>query len=113
MFLGLEQAKSSITKVEILGDSMVPTFRNGDSVPFIFNKKLKFRVGDIVLAKHPYEKYKLIVKRIKHIKGKEKYFLVGDNPNTSQSTDSNSFGYILVNDILAKSEIDFPPTISR
>tara|TARA_Y100000768_G_scaffold371917_1_gene339081 strand:- start:1199 stop:1540 length:342 start_codon:yes stop_codon:yes gene_type:complete len=113
MFLGLEQAKPSIIKVQIFGDSMLPTFRNGDSIPFIFNKNLKFKVGDIVLAKHPYEKYKLIVKRIKHIKEKEKYFLVGDNPNTNQSTDSNSFGYIIGNDILAKSEIDFPSTINR
>ncbi len=112
MFLGLEQAKS-IRRVRIRGNSMLPTFKDGDSVLFIFKKNIRFKIGDIVLAKHPYIKYKLLVKRIKHIKINAEYFLAGDNPDTTQSTDSYSFGYINKKDILAKSEKDFPLLINR
>jgi nickel-type superoxide dismutase maturation protease len=80
------------------GDSMLPNLKNGDGV--LINPDEKVSVGDIVLAKHPFKKSVIILKRLSEIDENGNYFLVGDNP--SESTDSRTFGAISAKHILGK-----------
>ena len=85
---------------EVEGDSMSPTLNNGDLV--LVNFQAEFKVRDIVLANHPFEKGAKLIKRIWKISPAGKYFLIGDN--LAKSTDSRIFGEILAKDILGKIE---------
>lgn len=58
----------------IKGTSMLPTLQEGQEL--IILKTADFKVGDIVVARHP--QYGLIVKRVAQIKGNEVY-LMSDN----------------------------------
>ncbi|MGJ7027984.1 putative protein {ECO:0000313/EMBL:ADL58549,1} [Methanothermobacter wolfeii] len=58
----------------VSGDSMYPTLRDGQEL--IVLKTDDYRVGDIVIAKHP--EYGLIVKRVGKIEGSRVY-LMSDN----------------------------------
>ncbi|MEJ8542548.1 S24 family peptidase [Methanothermobacter wolfeii] len=58
----------------VSGDSMYPTLRDGQEL--IVLKTDDYRVGDIVIAKHP--EYSLIVKRVGKIEGSRVY-LMSDN----------------------------------
>lgn len=58
----------------VSGDSMIPTLKDGQSV--IAVKGVSFKVGDIVIARHP--RYGLIIKRVATITG-DKVFLKSDN----------------------------------
>ncbi|HQU82141.1 MAG TPA: nickel-type superoxide dismutase maturation protease [Pyrinomonadaceae bacterium] len=80
------------------GDSMFPNLKNGEFV--LINPDFEPKIGDIVLAAHPFKKSVKIIKRITEINAENRYFLIGDNP--TESTDSRSFGTILRKDILGK-----------
>ena len=58
----------------VKGTSMVPTLEDGQSIVVL--KTTDFKVGDIVVARHP--DYKLIVKRVGKINGSQVY-LESDN----------------------------------
>jgi signal peptidase I len=58
----------------VSGTSMVPTLKDGQSI--IVLKTSDFKVGDLVVARHP--TYDLIVKRVASIKG-DQVFLKSDN----------------------------------
>jgi signal peptidase I len=58
----------------VKGTSMVPTLQEGQDL--IILKTSDFKVGDIVVARHP--QYGLIVKRVAQIKGSQVY-LMSDN----------------------------------
>ena len=45
--------------------------------------------GDILVAHHPFEKARLIVKRVRSVDDQGRCFLIGDNPD--ESTDSHAF----------------------
>ena len=77
-------------EVRIHGDSMWPTFRDGDSLQADSGQLPE--LGDIVVAKHPWKKIH-IVKRVKQIHTSG-YFLEGDNPDPTGSEDSHNFGPI-------------------
>ena len=87
--------------VKIHGDSMLPSFSDGDTVVFKTIDNSIVLVGDIVLAIHPFKKKINIVKRVTKINSCDEYFLEGDNEITSASSDSRSFGYISKKDIIA------------
>ena len=75
----------------VSGESMVPTFSDGD---FVLVNTQAFRnqlsvVGDVVVAKHPYRRSTVVIKRVARIE-QGKVELHGDSPR--QSTDSRSFG---------------------
>ncbi len=91
-FLGRRRA------VLVEGDSMLPNLENGDGI--LINSDEKIAVGDIVLAKHPFKKSVIILKRLSEIDENGNYFLVGDN--LSESTDSRTFGAISAKHILGK-----------
>lgn len=75
--------------VKISGDSMLPTLKDGDVVLFKTGKGPK--IGDIVLARHPYKTTK-IVKRLTVLDENGRATLAGDNP--TESTDSRTFGSV-------------------
>jgi nickel-type superoxide dismutase maturation protease len=80
------------------GDSMLPTLKNGDGI--LIDADAKISAGDIILAKHPFKKSVIILKRLAEIDENGNYFLVGDNP--AESTDSRTFGAISAKHILGK-----------
>jgi len=90
-FLGFARVEPLATiEVRIHGDSMWPTFRDGDSIQAVSGQLPE--LGDIVVAKHPWKTIH-IVKRVKKILS-EGYFLEGDNPDPTGSEDSHNFGPI-------------------
>lgn len=91
---------SPLYKYKIFGNSMTPTVAAGEYVlvnraAYLFKKPLK---GDIV-ALHDPRDGKILIKRIREIKGQE-YFVQGDNKNSS--TDSRVFGMIERHDLIGK-----------
>ena len=91
-FLGRRRA------ILVEGDSMLPNLKNGDAVLIYADAKIS--AGDIVLAKHPFKKSVIILKRLAEIDENGNYFLVGDN--LSESTDSRTFGALSAKHILGK-----------
>ena len=72
------------------GKSMNPTLKDGEVV--LVDREAKIEVGDIVIAKHPFEQNSEVVKRIERINERGDYFLVGDN--LEESSDSRHFGAV-------------------
>ena len=52
------------------------------------------RPGQVVLARHPWRKDVLLIKRIERVEPGGALFLRGDNPQSTASTDSRSFGAV-------------------
>src|SRR5690349_3155031 len=84
--------------IRVEGDSMLPNLKNGDGI--LIDADAFISAGDIVLAKHPFKKSVIILKRLAEIDANGNYFLVGDNP--AESTDSRTFGAISAKHILGK-----------
>ena len=82
------------------GDSMSPTLKDGDAV--LINPKEKVSEGDIVLANHPYKQSVKILKRVENFTEKGDLYLVGDNPESLESTDSRSFGAVPLKYLIGK-----------
>jgi nickel-type superoxide dismutase maturation protease len=89
----------------IEGDSMSPTLEEGDLV--LINPHAELKVGDIVVARHPFKESVKIIKRIAQILPGERYILLSDNLH--ESSDSRSFGAIAAKDILGKAEAKIKP----
>lgn len=87
--------KFPVSRFIIHGNSMFPTLKPGQYV-LIWCWLFKPKVGDIVVIK---KNGKDMVKRIQKIHGYE-YFVQGDN--NKESTDSRSFGPILISEIVGK-----------
>lgn len=94
----------SFIQVKIIGKSMEPAMKDGDS--FIFDTSLSEfpQLNDIVLIKHPFIKKKNLVKRVKNIHSDGSIFVEGDNKY--KSTDSRTFGYVKENQILGILKMD-------
>ena len=94
-------------RLRVSGVSMLPELQPGEEIlfnPKAYRQKLP-KVGDIVVARHPYQAKK-IIKRVAVVLEDGSCFLTGDN--TSSSTDSRSFGFIPPNKILGKVTTKFP-----
>lgn len=83
---------------------MSPTFLNGEIRIFQIVQNTELKIGDIVLAKHPFKKNIKIVKRSTKVSRAGSVFLEGDHPSLNESSDSRSFGYIKKENIIAKSK---------
>ena len=73
---------------------MEPTYRDGDLVlvdPGGYADR-RPRPGDVVVAGHPFERDRWMVKRVTTVDRAGAVRLIGDNPRAS--TDSRSFGAI-------------------
>ena len=84
---------SAVISVVIRGDSMWPTFNDGDEIEFKVIEDAVLKIGDIVVAQHPLKPKVKIVKRISLIED-GRYVLQGDNPDPLASEDSHNFGPI-------------------
>ena len=85
---------NKLITVNIIGNSMSPTFKDGDIATFEYNQNQKNVIGDIIVAYHPFRKNNIIVKRITKINDFGDCYLEGDNPSIHETSDSRSFGYI-------------------
>ena len=88
-----------LVRLKIIGHSMQPQIKNGESVlissiPYLFKTP---QINDIVAFKDNNEK--TLIKRIKKIQN-GKYFVEGDNKN--DSLDSRKFGSISRNKIIGE-----------
>ncbi len=87
--------------VVISGNSMWPTYHDGDKVEFTKYDSDDLKVGDIVVAMHPFKKDTKLVKRIVKINEDSTYILQGDNPDPTASEDSHNFGPVNGSSIVA------------
>ena len=83
---------TSTLDVRIQGDSMWPTFRDGDLLTFTDEDLDIISAGDVVLVIHPLKPDVRMVKRVLRIETNGTLFLVGDNPDPLGSEDSHNFG---------------------
>jgi nickel-type superoxide dismutase maturation protease len=83
--------------VIIRGDSMWPTFSDGETLTASKVSKTNLSIGDVVVSKHPLKSDVVIVKRIKEMLTDEQIFLQGDNPDPLASEDSHNFGPVNIN----------------
>ncbi|MDA8531239.1 nickel-type superoxide dismutase maturation protease [Candidatus Poseidonia alphae] len=80
-------------QVRIKGDSMWPTFSDGDTLTFAhLLDQHHVDAGVVVLAKHPLKLDVLVVKRVHSVEPDGRFFLVGDQPDPLGSEDSHNFG---------------------
>lgn len=82
--------------IQVTGDSMYPTYRDGEIIfGYRFFKKSKLKVGDVVLYTRPIER-RVVIKRIANIMyshdGKMYLYCLGDNAECSH--DSRNYGFI-------------------
>lgn len=86
----------TIYKIE--GDSMAPVLKDGERV--LVDERADVRIGDIVIADHPFRSGLEMAKRITSVDANGKFFLVGDN--SDESTDSRTFGPVSIKYIKGK-----------
>lgn len=91
---------------KVMGESMFPTYKDGEYIlsTRIFNVE-KIKLGDVMIFKSPYDKERLLIKRVADIyKDKEgkvmSIYFLGDN--SEHSYDGRNFGYVLTNDLVSK-----------
>ncbi|MAV65115.1 MAG: S26 family signal peptidase [Candidatus Marinimicrobia bacterium] len=84
------------------GNSMVPTFSNGDVIKFDkFDSRYTVDVGDVIVFNHPFKKNLKLIKRVTHTLDSSNFYVQGDNPGILESEDSHNFGYIHKKTIIA------------
>ncbi|MAT96221.1 MAG: nickel-type superoxide dismutase maturation protease [Anaerolineaceae bacterium] len=86
------------------GRSMQPTLPDGttvllDAAAYHYTPP---QVGDIVLAQHPFQPGNKMIKRVTAVTEDGRYFLQGDNPDATETSDSRSFGTVRADQILGK-----------
>jgi len=93
--------------VRINGNSMWPTFSDGDVIEFENYQNQRVIIGDIVVFPHPHQSDNILIKRVIKIKDST-VFVEGDNPDPTGSTDSHNFGTIDASTIIAIRHTDNP-----
>ena len=81
-----------IRRFIVEGDSMLPTYANGDLVFAL--KGNKARVGQIRVLPHPYNPTMWLVKRVASVRDGE-MTISSDNPDATRA-DSREFGHVPV-----------------
>jgi hypothetical protein len=66
------------------------------------DQSASLKAGDIVVARRPDRPEVVMVKRIHSIDGTGTMFLLGDNPDPLESTDSRDFGPVNRGQIIAR-----------
>ena len=80
------------------GDSMRPALAHGDRV--LYQPTRGCRVGDVVLAAHPFVAGQTIIKRVEAFDDEGRVLLRGDDPLAS--SDSRGFGSVSPDAILGR-----------
>jgi len=78
-----------LIRLEIAGDSMLPSLRPGERVLVV--RGLAVHAGVLVAVRDPRDPARMLVKRVEGMIGEDVY-LAGDNPDAS--TDSREFGAV-------------------
>ena len=91
---------SSILKITVRGDSMWPSFKDGETIDCIECVDQTISIGDIVVFPHPLKNGITCLKRVSSISD-SKLFVEGDNPDPTASEDSHNFGMIAKKTVLA------------
>jgi len=91
---------SRILKVKIKGDSMWPTFKNGEVISCEVYSGQPICVKDIIVFTHPFKPEVTCVKRVKSTT-EDAFFVEGDNPDPLASEDSHNFGLVSTNAVVA------------
>ncbi|MDC1141957.1 S24/S26 family peptidase [Planctomycetota bacterium] len=84
-------------RCRIQGDSMRPSFCDGDIAYVRRVKSGAIKQGDVVLFQHPFQPA-LAIKRVAEITEDGRFDLRGDNP--TESSDSRSYGPIRFDKVL-------------
>lgn len=87
-------------RVIVRGDSMWPTFSDGDEILCAKLSAEVLRVGDVVVAVHPLQSSVRVLKRIAAITQDNRYLLTGDNPDPMASEDGHNFGPVDLQNII-------------
>ncbi|NEO51001.1 MAG: nickel-type superoxide dismutase maturation protease [Moorea sp. SIO4A3] len=89
-------------RFRVTGGSMIPLLKPGEEIlidPRAY-RHMPPKVGDIVVARHPYQNQLRLVKRVTLVLEDGRCFLQGDN--RLESTDSRSFGLVDAQQIIGK-----------
>ena len=79
--------RSSFGRVDVVGESMLPTLRPGDRLVVQYGAHVA--PGALVVVRRPDRQSLLVVKRVRE-RRKSGWIVIGDNPD--QSNDSRDFG---------------------
>ena len=103
--MGSTGDESRRRRYRVSGDSMFPALRDGDEVDVDLAafRSREPRPGEIVLARHPFKRETVIVKRVARIESDGRVFLVGDDP--LGSSDSHGFGAVAPDAIVGLVEL--------
>ena len=93
-----------LTTVRIIGPSMEPVLRNGET--YLAFTGVRVRDGDVVVIRNPQRPGMLSVKRVKRRDG-DGWWVEGDNPK--ESTDSRHFGVVGPDDVVARVVVRLRP----
>ena len=97
----------STIPIRINGDSMWPTFRDGDIIQCQTYVGQIVNIGDIIVFPRPNLSNSILVKRVISINN-DQCIVEGDNPDPNASTDSHNFGPINISSIIAIRHTDNP-----
>ena len=90
----------TLLQVEVIGDSMLPTFSSGQHLSFKpLDPSTIVSDGDVVVAKHPLKLGVMVIKRVKRVEN-GRLFLEGDHPDPLASEDSHNFGLVSRSSVL-------------
>ena len=92
--------------VVVEGASMLPTLHSGDCLLVVRTSRL--HPGDIVVARHPREPGRLVVKRLAW-ETETGWWLVSDNPQAPGAADSFHFGAVPSADIVGRVVLRYFP----
>lgn len=79
--------------IVVNGDSMWPTLKDGDVIRATSYDGQDLHVGDLLVFYDPRDSSRVCIKRLKRIES-DGYFVEGDNPDPTASTDSHNYGLI-------------------
>ncbi|HEX6061799.1 MAG TPA: nickel-type superoxide dismutase maturation protease [Candidatus Limnocylindria bacterium] len=98
---------TALFRVAVAGQSMEPTFRDGD---WLLVRRLRRppRPGEVVVATDPREPKRLLVKRVRSI-APDGVTIEGDHADPAASTDSRQFGPIPPTAVLGHPVLRYAP----
>jgi nickel-type superoxide dismutase maturation protease len=98
-----------VMAVEVTGESMLPRLRPGDRL--VVRGGARIGPGDIVIAEHPLQPGRLIVKRVTH-RDAGGWWLESDNQRAPGRQDSWDFGAVPDRLIVGRAVLRYWPSIS-